>query len=67
VATRKTASRSLLQLLIIANVFSSLIILTLMMEAMHSFETSVPTRATQCRITTADILQNELLLAELQD
>jgi hypothetical protein len=44
---RNSDRLSVLQLLVTANVLSSLILSTLMMEAIHSFETSVLTRATR--------------------
>jgi hypothetical protein len=52
----------LLQLLLIANVApGSLILLTLMMEALHTSKTSVPTRATQRHIPENDILHSHYL------
>jgi hypothetical protein len=51
--------RSVLELLVTANVVpSSLILLTLMMEAIRSFETLVLTRATRRHIPEDDILQS---------
>jgi hypothetical protein len=48
---------SALQLLFAADIPSSLILSTLMMEAIHSYETLVLTRATWCHIPEYGILQ----------
>jgi hypothetical protein len=49
-----------LQLLVAANVPSSPILVTLMMEAIRSSETSVPTRATRRNITKGGIHQYDI-------
>jgi hypothetical protein len=52
--------RSVLQSLLAANVVpSSLIVTALMMEAICSFETSIPTTATRCYIPEHGILHSE--------
>jgi hypothetical protein len=54
-----TSICSMLWLLVTANVVhSSLILVTPMMEMIHSSETSVPTRATWCKILEDSILHN---------
>jgi hypothetical protein len=50
--------RSVLQLLVTANVPSSLIFVTLMMKALHSSETSILTRGTWCSIQEDAILHS---------
>jgi hypothetical protein len=57
---RITFLRSVLRLLVTANVVpSSPIHITLIMEAMRFFETSVPTRATRINIPGDGILPNQ--------
>jgi hypothetical protein len=53
---------AVLWLLVTANIPSSLILVTLMMEAIHSSETSVLTRATWCHISEDGFLQCQISL-----
>jgi hypothetical protein len=63
---RNTPVHSVLQLLVTANVvLSSLIIFTLMMEAIRSSETSVLTRATRHHIPEDGILHEMYVFLEL--
>jgi uncharacterized membrane protein YhfC len=50
--------RRVLRLLVTANVPSSPILVTPIMEAINTFETLVLTRATRCRISEDGILRN---------
>jgi hypothetical protein len=54
--------RSVRRLLVTANVPSSPILVTMMMEALSSSETSVLTRTTRCNVPEGDILQYSLSL-----
>jgi hypothetical protein len=56
-----TEARCVLQLLVTANVLSSLILVTVMMEAIRSSETYVLTRTTRRHIPEDGILHNILL------
>jgi hypothetical protein len=50
--------RSVLQLLLTANIPSSLILFTVMMEAIYSFESSILTRSTRLHIPEDGILHS---------
>jgi hypothetical protein len=56
VSSRAAKARCMLQLLVTANISSLLILVTLLMEAIHSSEISVLTRATPCNIREVSIL-----------